>query len=202
MKSSAGLSDFEVRDLNDKINKLLREKYAWEKRIIELGGPDYRRRVVQLIDKQGKEVPGAKGYKYFGKAQKLPGVKELFEAVAIEEAEEAVEAEKRKAKRTRADMYRAIDPDYFGYRDEEDGALLKYEKELERKLLRQIRGGDMNDDDDGEEMEGNEEVGGDNDDEEEEGGLGYIKREPVPTMKEIEQYLVQLRQKELMEKYL
>jgi hypothetical protein len=27
--------------LNDQINKLLREKYHWEKRIKELGGPDH-----------------------------------------------------------------------------------------------------------------------------------------------------------------
>lgn len=27
--------------MNDAINKLLREKYHWEKRILELGGPSY-----------------------------------------------------------------------------------------------------------------------------------------------------------------
>ena len=30
-----------LRDLNDEINKLIREKGHWEKRIVELGGPDY-----------------------------------------------------------------------------------------------------------------------------------------------------------------
>ena len=30
-----------IRDLNDEINKLIREKGHWEKRIVELGGPDY-----------------------------------------------------------------------------------------------------------------------------------------------------------------
>lgn len=38
---TAGLSDYQVRDLNDEINKLMREKLAWEHRIKELGGPDY-----------------------------------------------------------------------------------------------------------------------------------------------------------------
>lgn len=37
-----GLGEFKIRDLNDEINKLLRVKYAWESRILELGGPDYR----------------------------------------------------------------------------------------------------------------------------------------------------------------
>ena len=39
---SAGLGEFKLRDLNDEINKLLREKIHWEERITELGGPDYR----------------------------------------------------------------------------------------------------------------------------------------------------------------
>lgn len=37
-----GLGEFKIRDLNDEINKLLRVKCAWEIRIEELGGPDYR----------------------------------------------------------------------------------------------------------------------------------------------------------------
>ena len=36
------LSEFAVRDLNDEINKLIKEKGRWEWRIKELGGPDYR----------------------------------------------------------------------------------------------------------------------------------------------------------------
>lgn len=39
---SAGLGEFKIRDMNDEINKLLREKGHWEVRIKELGGPDYR----------------------------------------------------------------------------------------------------------------------------------------------------------------
>lgn len=31
-----------IRDLNDHINYLIREKQKWEKRIFELGGPNYR----------------------------------------------------------------------------------------------------------------------------------------------------------------
>ena len=33
---NAGLGEFRIRDLNDEINKLLREKGHWEARIIEL----------------------------------------------------------------------------------------------------------------------------------------------------------------------
>ena len=38
---NAGLGEARLRDLNDEINKLLREKGHWERRIVELGGPDY-----------------------------------------------------------------------------------------------------------------------------------------------------------------
>lgn len=60
--SVAGLTDYEVRDLNDEINKLMREKRHWENQIIALGGANYRRNVA-MLDDDGKEVPGTKGYK-------------------------------------------------------------------------------------------------------------------------------------------
>ena len=37
----AGLGEFRIRDLNDHINKLLREKQHWQDRIVELGGTNY-----------------------------------------------------------------------------------------------------------------------------------------------------------------
>ena len=40
--NTAGLGEYRIRDLNDEINKLLREKRHWEDRIVELGGPNYR----------------------------------------------------------------------------------------------------------------------------------------------------------------
>lgn len=60
--TAAGLSDYEVRDLNDEINKLMREKRHWENQIVALGGANYRRNVA-MLDDDGKEVPGTKGYK-------------------------------------------------------------------------------------------------------------------------------------------
>ena len=59
---TAGLTDYEVRDLNDEINKLMREKRHWENQIVALGGANYRRNVA-MLDDDGKEVPGTKGYK-------------------------------------------------------------------------------------------------------------------------------------------
>jgi pre-mRNA-splicing factor ISY1 len=58
------LSDFMIRDLNDEINKLMREKHMWEVQIRNLGGPNYMRG-GKVYDEEGKEIPGGgKGYRY------------------------------------------------------------------------------------------------------------------------------------------
>lgn len=42
--------------MNDEINKLIREKSHWERRIVELGGPDYSRAAHRTTDSMGREV--------------------------------------------------------------------------------------------------------------------------------------------------
>ncbi|XP_054443439.1 pre-mRNA-splicing factor ISY1 homolog isoform X2 [Pteronotus mesoamericanus] len=91
---NAGLGEFRIRDLNDEINKLLREKGHWEIRIKELGGPDYVKVGPKMLDHEGKEVPGNRGYKYFGAAKDLPGVRELFEKELRAELVEKWKAER------------------------------------------------------------------------------------------------------------
>lgn len=58
-----GLTDYEVRDVNDEINRLLREKYHWENQIIALGGANYKHSTPKMKDAQGREIPGIRGYK-------------------------------------------------------------------------------------------------------------------------------------------
>jgi len=120
---NAGLGEFKIRDLNDEINKLLREKRHWENRIVELGGRDMKRR-SRMLDKEGKEIPGSHGYKYFGAARELPGVKELFEA-----------QDAPPPKKTRAELMKDIDAHYYGFRDDDDGLLVPLELEAERKAI-------------------------------------------------------------------
>jgi len=79
----AGLSDYQVRDLNDEINGLLREKRHYETQIVNLGGANYKRGNASMLDDEGKEVPGTRGYKYFGRAKELPGVKEMFSKSSV-----------------------------------------------------------------------------------------------------------------------
>jgi pre-mRNA-splicing factor ISY1 len=131
---NAGLGEHAIRDLNDAINKSIREKFHWNKRIKELGGPDYNRleRIERLAegDEQSGESIGLKGsggYRYFGAAKDLPGVKELF-------ARNATKITKRK----RGDIYKYLSPDYYGLRDEEDGVLLELEEMASKKRRKKL----------------------------------------------------------------
>ncbi|CAO3660303.1 unnamed protein product [Umbelopsis vinacea] len=184
-----GLSDYQVRDLNDEINKLMREKMAWEHRIKELGGPDYLRIGPKLMDQEGKEVPGNRGYKYFGRAKDLPGVRELFEQEAPEPA-----------KKTRQDLYRNVDADYYGYRDEEDGVILEYEADREKELIEKLQDVQYQPDDSTEQMDVD---GTDTRNEPSNVAISetLAKGAAVPTQQEIEQILVQRRRQQLLDRY-
>lgn len=124
------LSDYQIRDVNDELNKLMKEKHVWEIQIRNLGGPNYMRGGGKIYDDQGREIPGGgKGYKYFGRARELPGVKELFEA-AKEQGKPDKPLEESK------DLRKLVDAAYYGYGpNEEDDELLKYEAEKERQAV-------------------------------------------------------------------
>jgi pre-mRNA-splicing factor ISY1 len=71
----ASLSDYQIRDLNDDINRMMKEKYVWEVQLRNLGGPNYGVGFGGgiVVDDQGREVPGQRGYRYYGRARELPG---------------------------------------------------------------------------------------------------------------------------------
>ncbi|KAJ3115266.1 NineTeen Complex (NTC) component, partial [Nowakowskiella sp. JEL0407] len=169
----SGLTEHQVRDLNDEINRLLREKRHWEYRIKELGGSDYTRLGGKQYDSEGKEVPGVRGYKYFGRAKELPGVKELF-------AQEPAETEAK----TQYELQKIVDGDYFGYRDEEDGMLLDYESKYTARECEKINSREM-----ANRANGNSKRN--------QSGDIFIAYMPVPDQKEIEEWFVIRRKKEL-----
>ncbi|KAJ3344167.1 NineTeen Complex (NTC) component [Entophlyctis luteolus] len=186
----SGLTEYQVRDLNDRINKLFREKRHWEYRIKELGGPDYRRGSSRVLDAEGKEVPGSRGYRYFGRAKELPGVKELFEHQQTLED----------APKTRAEMHKAVGADYYGYRDEEDGKLVAYETALRQAMYGQEIAYDKS------EGLGDPPAADDGVDpsasfEETRNVYKYVD-ECVPTLSEVEAWLVRKRKQELMDQFL
>ncbi|KAJ8259847.1 hypothetical protein GJAV_G00174150 [Gymnothorax javanicus] len=206
---NAGLGEFKIRDLNDEINKLLREKGHWEVRIKELGGPDYGRVGPKMLDHEGKEVPGNRGYKYFGAAKELPGVRELFEKEPVPPP-----------RKTRAELMKDIDAEYYGYRDEDDGVLVPLEQEYEKRAIAEAvekwkaeRAARLAGGEGGEKEEEEEEhlyaVQDEEQSDEEmrdatEGGEGtqtFIAHVPVPSQKEIEEALVRRKKMELLQKY-
>lgn len=123
---NAGLGEGRLRDLNDEINKLIREKAHWEKRILELGGPDYAKSAPPIGGEGGGGGGGGggaatgkgAGYRYFGAARDLPGVKDLLAPAA---------AASKPRRRTRGALLAGIDGDYYGYRDEEEAGLVAAE---------------------------------------------------------------------------
>jgi pre-mRNA-splicing factor ISY1 len=125
---NTSLEEHKIRDLNDLINKLLREKYHWERRVIELGGPDLRSGPPIAEDESDVGAIKAPGnYYYFGAAKNLPGVRELLKP-----------KKQDVNRRTRYDMYQRIDADYYGFRDDEDGLLQKLEAEAELKAREKV----------------------------------------------------------------
>ncbi|RAH42755.1 pre-mRNA-splicing factor ISY1 [Aspergillus brunneoviolaceus CBS 621.78] len=187
------LSDYQIRDLNDEINKLMREKWTWELQIRNLGGPNYMRGSGRVFDDDGREIPGGgKGYRYFGRARELPGVKEMFEAAArrgrpAEEDDAETAGGGGGVKGRGGDIAtKKVDANYFGYGlDEEDGSLLAYEKQKEKEAVERLRKkGDDGDD-------GWEPLPGD-------AGDGVEWR--LPSLEEVQEELVDRRRRRLLDK--
>jgi len=178
------LSDYQIRDLNDEINKLMREKWVWEKQIRDLGGPNYMRS-GRVLDDEGKEVPGMnhKGYQYWGRARELPGVKELFEA----QKRKPIEEEMIDKGPTRAELSAKVDASYYGYGpDEEDARLLEYEEKREIEAYKKL----LSDADGEQEDRDWADIPGD-------AGDGHRWR--LPTPQEVEAELIERRRRKLLD---
>lgn len=173
------LSDYQIRDINDELNKLFREKWQWEMRIRELGGPNYMRGGGKMVDDEGRVIEGGgKGYRYFGRARELPGVKELFEA--------ATQKPEKEQKETRHELRLKVDAGYYGYNlDEEDGSLLEYEAKKEHDAFEMLMAEDDGKDDEWEALPGDS-------------GDGVPWR--LPTAEEVEAELLDRRKRKLLDK--
>lgn len=129
--ASAELGEQRTRDMNDEINKLMRLKGHWDKRIVELGGQNYAK-TKQQLDVEGKELPDSKGYKYYGAAKVLPGVREKFE----EWDREQEQRKKKEKKKSRKEFLRGAASDNY-YKTEENDILEAKELERENELVRE-----------------------------------------------------------------
>ncbi|EGR34423.1 Isy1-like splicing family protein, putative [Ichthyophthirius multifiliis] len=124
---NAGLGEHKIRELNDEINKLIKEKSSFEERIKELGGPDYKQQIKRMFEDDGDVLPGHGDYHYFGAAKDLPGVRELFQKKKPEPP-----------KRSLIDIYRGLNmEDYYGVKENENQELLKSEQIVEERLKKE-----------------------------------------------------------------
>lgn len=182
---------------------MLREKRHWENQISALGGPHYRRYGPKILDAEGREVPGNRGYKYFGAAKDLPGVRELFE-----------QEPPPPPRKTRTELMKDIDADYYGYRDDDDGILTPLEEKAEKAAIIKLiaewkeKQKDGNNIDDIEEeelypkdLEAESDTNKLKDDGMELLGPRFTAHVPVPTQKDIEAALLRKKKQELLEKY-
>lgn len=137
-------------------------------------------------------MPGGKGggYRYFGAAKNLPGVRELFVREPVS-----------RPKRTRAQIAKSVDADYYGYRDDDDGELERLEAEAEARAREDMikrwkaeKGAAAVDDDDlaipRTSAAGNE------------SDSVYLAHVPLPSEADIEKAILERRKRELMAKYL
>lgn len=167
-----------------------------------------------MFDAEGREVPGNRGYKYFGAAKDLPGVRELFE-------QEPPPAPRK----SRAELMRDVDAEYYGYRDDDDGILIPLEERVEQLAVqttirewkeKMARDGHIDmDDDEGEDdiyplsipaREAVEDAKNSKNSEKEENPMELLAPKftahvPVPTQKDVEEALLRKRKQELLEKY-
>lgn len=164
-----------------------------------------------MFDSEGREVPGNRGYKYFGAAKDLPGVRELFE-----------QEPPPPSRKTRAELMKDIDAYYYGYFDDDDNVLIPLEEKVEKIATQQAlqewkekqksRNADQEDnnddlDDDGADYGLNFNEGSDernqNTANDPMGMLAprFTAHVPVPSQKDIEAALLRKKKQELLEKY-
>lgn len=129
----AGLGDERTRELNDEINKLLREKRHWERRIKALGGRNYLRSAD--VPTPGPNGPAEhKGYFYFGAARDLPGVEALL--AGDRAAHRADDGEGEWDDTPIEDLLRRVDPSqYYGYQDDDLAEAERLREEADRNEL-------------------------------------------------------------------
>lgn len=118
------LNEYQIRDINDSLNKLFNEKRSWEYHIKNLGGADYihfnkdfnNAGKLSQLDSLGSHI---KGYRYFGRAKELPDVKEvLMLQQKKSHANKSKHAKELEQNRLLNEQDQRITADYYGVYDE------------------------------------------------------------------------------------
>lgn len=137
---SVGLPQERVRELNDQINKLMRERKHWGRRIRQLGGNceeendvfGTQRKMKGKRRRDGEEggVFEHEGYMYFGEARNLPGVKQLIEAEKTNQNQRASQQDEQEEEEDLKCLQTRCGAFYY------DGVIQRDEDEDERRIRR------------------------------------------------------------------
>lgn len=134
--------DDTIKQLNDEINELLREKWRWERRIVELGGTDHTARTKAKFAEDGESFDfDSRSYKYFGRAKDLPGVREFLSQGR--KAQEEADSFRLQTEASVRFLYKGVDADYYGFGTEETAtasgtALVDLEAQREDAARRRV----------------------------------------------------------------
>lgn len=101
-----------LRDFNDRANRLLKARRAWEYRIRELGGPNY----LQKSALSDSEAVSVNGYRYFGRSKDLPDVQRLLEQQQQQKKHQTVSVKSKEQDQTlKIDKFNSVKFDKFYY---------------------------------------------------------------------------------------
>ena len=145
-------------------------------------------------------MPGNRGYKYFGAAKDLPGVRELFS-----------QEPQLVPRKTRAELMKDIDADYYGFRDEDDGVIVPLEIEAQKKAILEALSSHKEGEENSsfiDDLEIDSDLKRKNEDEDEDDGADFVgpKRflshvPSIPTQEEVQEELLRRKKQELLERY-
>ena len=122
------INHVQIRDINEHLNKLFREKRAWEHHIKLLGGADY------TLLSGGDAGIKVKGYRYYGRSRELPDVQEMLKQT--EEAEKkknSQHSEKQEFEVRLQKRRERLGPFYYGCFDG-DSSSFPTKKDVEKEL--------------------------------------------------------------------
>lgn len=118
-----GLDEPVLRKVNEEINEMVQKKYAWDRRILELGGVERRR--IQVADPLGFDTPSIDGFFYFGRAKELPEAQAVLRPHKEDPSVLTKDRDALKAK---------VNEAYYGLGEADNEALLAAELAAEREL--------------------------------------------------------------------
>lgn len=175
------LDEYQIRILNDELNRMVREKFEWDGCVRRLGGID--RKNLQFLERLGVLQSGttsANGYMYFGRAKELAGVQELLNP--------------HQETPKRAIDQRKLDASYYGYYNDEPTA-------SERLAERRIAEGETSDEG-GDVWDSRFPLAlATLTDEQEARLVEAYPAYPVPTADQVRQHMLELRKQELLNKF-